>query len=354
MLSIDPRAARVTWTVLLVLLLAGLVYLVSKTILIFVLALLLSSLMGPIADLVDRFHNQRVPRTLSLAVLYLLLLGALGAGIFLVGSAAMEQAAALASTIPNYAKNPELLNQIPLPGWMEAYRHKLADIVREQFQAHGAELMGAVTSAGKGVVSALTNVVFVILIPILSFFFLKDWDAMRLSVAEQFAAGASREFVEDVMNDVHVLLVGFMRAMMLMGLATFAIFAVALGILGVPYALLLSLLAGVFELVPVAGPLSAGLTIVAVAAFAGYQHIGWVVVFLILYRLFLDYVLQPYLMGHGVELPPLAIIFGVLAGEQAGGVLGMFLSIPALATLRILYVQYRKDRTAPAGTSAAV
>jgi predicted PurR-regulated permease PerM len=62
------------------------------------------------------------------------------------------------------------------------------------------------------------------------------------------------------------------------------------------------------------------------------------------YRLFLDYALTPYLMGQGVELPPLAIIFGVLAGEQIGGILGMFLSIPALATLRILYVRYRKER----------
>lgn len=347
MLAIDPRAARATWTVLLILLLTGLVYLASKTILIFVLALLLSALMGPIADLVDRFHNQRIPRTLSIAVLYLLLLGAMVTGIVLIGSAAMEQAAALATTIPNYAKNPELLNQIPLPAWLEAHRHRVADFVREQFAEHGGELMSAVTHAGKGLLSALTNVVFVILIPILSFFFLKDWHQMRLVLAEQFAPGPVRGFVEDVVADIDVLLVEFMRAMMLLGFATFAIFAIVLGIFGVPYSLLLSVLAGVFELVPVAGPLSAGVTIVAVAAFAGYDHIVAIVVFLIVYRLFLDYVLQPYLMGQGVELPPLAIIFGVLAGEQVGGVLGMFLSIPALATLRIIYVQYRKDRTLP-------
>lgn len=345
MLAIDPRAARATWTVLLVLLLAGLVYLASKTILIFILALLLSALMAPIANIVDRFHNRRIPRTFSIAVLYLLLLSAMVTGIVLIASAAMEQAAALAGTIPNYAKNPDLLNQIPLPGWLEEHRHRLVEFARKQFAEHGGELMGTVTSAGKGLLSALTNIVFVILIPILSFFFLKDWDHMRHVFAEQFSPGAVRGFVEDVVADVDVLLVEFMRAMMLLGFATFASFAVVLGIIGVPYALLLSVLAGVFELVPVAGPLSAGVTIVTVAAFAGYPHILWIVVFLILYRLFLDYVLQPYLMGQGVELPPLAIIFGVLAGEQVGGVLGMFLSIPALATLRILYVEYRKDRT---------
>ena len=347
MLALDARAARAAWTILLILLAAGSVFLLGKTLLIFVLALLLSSLMGPVADFVDRFHARRVPRTFSIAVIYLIFLGSLGAGIFFVGSKAVEQASALASTIPKYAENPQLLNDVPLPEWLEEYRHRLVDVAREQFKAHTEELRGAVTSAGKGLLSALSNVVFLILIPILSFFFLKDAAEIGTLVAEQFHDPDNRAFVEDVMADVHRLLVEFMRAMMLLCLATFLIFLVVLGVLNTPYALLLSVLAGVFELVPVAGPLTAGVTIVAVAAFGGYPHLGWVVVFLIAYRLFLDYVLQPYLMGQGVELPPLAILFGVLAGEQVGGVLGMFLSIPALATLRIFYVQFRKDRSLP-------
>lgn len=344
MLALDARAARATWTVLLILAGVFCLYEIRKTVLIFVMALLLSSLMGPIAELVDRFHSQRIPRSLSIGVLYLLLLTLLGAGLYAVGSRAVEEASALASTIPKYAENPQLLNEIPLPAWLEEHRHRLAEFVRVQFQEHAEELMSAVTSAGKGLLSALTNIVYVILIPILSFFFLKDSDALRGQITEQFE-GASRAFIEDAWSDIHVLLVEFMRAMVLLSAATFAVFAVALGVMGVPYALLLSVVAGVFEFVPVAGPLSAGATIMAVAGFAGYPHLGWIAVFLIAYRLFLDYVLQPYLMGQGVELPPLAIIFSVLAGEQIGGVMGMFLSIPALATLRILYVQYRKDRS---------
>ena len=104
----------------------------------------------------------------------------------------------------------------------------------------------------------------------------------------------------------------------------------------VPYSLLLSVLAGAVEFIPVAGPLTAGLTIVIVAAVSGFQHIAVVVVFLIVYRLFLDYVLQPWIMGGGLELPPLAIIFAVLAGEQLGGITGMVLAIPGLAALRVV------------------
>ncbi|MBM3794828.1 MAG: AI-2E family transporter [Acidobacteria bacterium] len=345
MLALDARAARATWTVLLILLGVWCLYEIRKTVLIFVMALLLSSLMGPIAEPVDRFHSQRIPRSLSIGVLYLLLLTLLGAGLYTVGARAVEEASALADTIPKYTQNPQLLNEIPLPAWLEEHRHRLAEFVRVQFQEHAEELMTAVTSAGKGLLSALTNIVYVILIPILSFFFLKDSDWLRALITEQFSSGPNRAFIEDVWSDVHVLLVEFMRAMVLLCSATFAIFAIALGIMGVPYALLLSVVAGVFEFVPVAGPLSAAVAILAVAGFAGYAHLGWIVVFLVVYRLLLDYLLQPYLMGQGVELPPLAIIFGVLAGEQIGGVLGMFLSIPALATLRILYVQHHKDRT---------
>jgi predicted PurR-regulated permease PerM len=344
MLALDARAARVTWTILLILLAVGCVFLIRKTILIFVFAILLSSLMGPIAGFVDHLHNRRIPRTLLIAVLYMALLAAIGTGIVFVGSQVVEQAGSLAVTIPKYAQDPQSLDSIPLPWWLEEYRHKIADFVREQFRSHAEELMGAVTGAGKELLSALTNIVFVILIPILSFFFLKDSDEIGRVVAEQFPDGPARSFVEDVMVDVHRLLVEFMRAMMLLCFATFLAFLIVLSLLGAPYSLLLAVLAGIFELVPVAGPLTAGVTIAAVAAFAGYPHVGWIVVFLIAYRLFLDYVLYPHLMGQGVELPPLAIIFGVLAGEQIGGVPGMFLSIPALATLRILYVQYRKQR----------
>ena len=70
------------------------------------------------------------------------------------------------------------------------------------------------------------------------------------------------------------------------------------------------------------------------------------IVFLGLYRLFQDYVLSPNLMGRGVELHPLMIVFGVFAGGEIGGVAGVFLSVPTLALLRLLYHRLGKIRAA--------
>ncbi|MGD1096876.1 MAG: AI-2E family transporter [Bryobacteraceae bacterium] len=82
------------------------------------------------------------------------------------------------------------------------------------------------------------------------------------------------------------------------------------------------------------------------AAFTGYPHLLWIVIFLVVYRIFQDYVLSPYLMSSGVEIHPMLVLFGVLAGEQLAGIPGMFFSVPIMAALRVIYVRLRKGRRA--------
>jgi len=83
-----------------------------------------------------------------------------------------------------------------------------------------------------------------------------------------------------------------------------------------------------------------------VAVFAGYPHILAILIFLGAYRVFQDYILNPHLMSSGVALHPILVIFGALAGEALAGVPGMFLSVPVLATLRVVLVRIRKSSRA--------
>lgn len=92
------------------------------------------------------------------------------------------------------------------------------------------------------------------------------------------------------------------------------------------------------------GPLVASIIIVLVAALNGSPYVLAIVIFLGAYRLFQDYVLQPHLMSAGAELHPLAVLFGAFAGGQIAGVMGTFLSVPAMATLRIVYRRLRKSK----------
>jgi predicted PurR-regulated permease PerM len=108
------------------------------------------------------------------------------------------------------------------------------------------------------------------------------------------------------------------------------------------YEVLLAGLAGILEFIPVVGPAAALAIMLIVGGITGSGGLVWIVVFFGLYRVFQDYVLNPYLMSAGVELHPLLVLFGVLAGEKIGGIPGMFFSVPALAMLKVIYIHARQ------------
>jgi predicted PurR-regulated permease PerM len=85
----------------------------------------------------------------------------------------------------------------------------------------------------------------------------------------------------------------------------------------------------------------------AVAFFSGYNHLFWVFLFLVAWRGIQDYVSSPRIMGGTLELHPLAVMFGVLAGGEVAGVIGIFLSIPVLATIRIIWHIWQTYRNEP-------
>jgi predicted PurR-regulated permease PerM len=98
---------------------------------------------------------------------------------------------------------------------------------------------------------------------------------------------------------------------------------------------------GILEFIPVVGPLVASVVIIGVALLTSYQYWVIVLIFLVAWRLIQDYVVSPRIMGKTMELHPLAAIFGVLAGGEIAGVLGVYLSIPVMASLRIVWRRWR-------------
>ena len=150
--------------------------------------------------------------------------------------------------------------------------------------------------------------------------------------------------MNEILDDINSLLANYIRALIGLSLSTLTLYTLFFEIMWVPYGLLLGGLAAILEFIPVVGPMVASATILIVAGAAGFPHLWWVVIFLVVFRVFQDYVLQPYLMGQGVELHPLLVLFGVLAGEKIAGVPGMFFSVPVIATLRILFIATQKAR----------
>jgi predicted PurR-regulated permease PerM len=345
MLALDRHAARVTWTVFVMAVLITALYKARQAFLLMVLALFLAYMLTPLVKLIEARLPVRAPRWIALAVVYLLFIGGVITLVILLGSRLASEATRLVGTLPDLLKNQQNFATRPLPSWLEPYRDKIVDAIRSYAQQGADQVVPLLKNAGLKIAGLLGSVGLAVLVPILSFFFLKDAEQIRENILCWVSNDRQRALLEDIMQDVHFLLGKYIRALVILATATFTFYLLFLHLMGVPYSALLAAVAAPLEFIPVLGPLTAAITIILVAAFSGYPNVLWIVVFLGLYRLFQDYVLNPYLMSEGVELHPLIVIFGALAGEQIGGVWGMFLSVPVIATLRVVIVRIRKLRT---------
>ena len=343
MLGIDLRAAKVTWTVFLIALLIAVVYLTHEAILMFVAAFLLAYVLAPAVKLVNRITPRRVSPVMSLAVVYVCLIVLVGTIATYVGGMALEQAGSLANRVPELIKQNRDLSSVPLPSWAEPMRARLAGAIQEQVNAGAEQVLPLLQRALGGVRSVIGSVAFLILVPILAFFLLKDSDGMRDALLD-VVPDRKRALADGILVDLHSMMAHYIRSLLLLSIATSIAYLIFFESIGVPYAVLLALVAAPLEFIPFIGPLLGASIVILIAVFTGFAHVWWLVIFFLCYRMFQDYVLQPYLMSSGVELHPVVVIFGAFAGEQLGGVWGMFLSVPVMATLRLIFLHVRRNR----------
>ena len=339
MMGFDQRAARVAWTVGLVALVLYVAYALRHTFFIFVLAIFFSYMLFPLVHWFDRFTPRRVSHTASTVAVYVLLLAFIAVLGALIGPPVADQAAKLAKQLPELMRDPNLADRLPLPQWLAPYRPRIVEFLHAQVDAGAALAVPMARKAGEIMLMVVSNSLFVVLVPILAFLFIKDGAAIHQRCMLWARASRYPDMWSGIADDLDVLVGRYMRALLLLALATMVSYGTCFTLLGVPYGLLLASVAGVMEVVPVLGPLVAAVTVLVVAGLSGYEHLLWLLGFVAVYRIVQDYVLNPYLMSGGVSLPPLLVLFGLLAGEELGGVAGIFLSVPLLAAAKIVVIR---------------
>jgi len=344
-LAIDPKAARIAWTVFLLALLVAAAYAVRETLAVFVIALLFAYLLAPLVGFVERITPRQVSPRIALAIVYLALVGTIITLIATLGSRLADEANNLAMQLPALVKNPTWMQRIPLPSWLEPARANIIQRVQAQLSSGGQHVLPYIEGLGGQLVSGAKYALYLILIPILAFFFLKDGATIRDEFVVALVEQRRRPVVDNILEDINVLLGEYIRALVLLSAASFTAHSLFFAFSGAPYAVLLAGAAAFGEFVPVVGPAAAGLIVILVTSLSGYSHVLLYALFWILFRLAQDYALSPYLMGKGVQLNPMLVLFGVLAGDQIAGVLGMFLSVPVLAILRVMFVRLRRVRS---------
>lgn len=340
MLGFDTRIAKITWTVSLVLMLLYLMYSVRSTVLILVYAVFFAYLIFPLVRFAEELASPKIPRAVIIGFVFALVLAILIAVGTLLGGRIAEEAVNFSVALPKLTDVSNISQRIPLPHFIEGYRPRMVAFIAENVQAGAGQAIPFAKRLGLTVMETAGNLIYLVLIPVLSFLLIKDAPTMRSQLL-LFMARPNAKIWQPILSDLDTLLAGYVRALLLLSLATFISYSVIFSILSVPYALLLGGIAAVLEFIPFIGPLTAAGVILAVAGFSAYDHLLWLVGIIFAYRIFQDYVLSPYLMSEGVEVSPLLVIVGLLAGEHLGGVPGIFLSVPVIAAARIIIIRLR-------------
>jgi predicted PurR-regulated permease PerM len=338
LLLADSRTARVLVTVLLFALALGFLYVARATLIAFLFAIFFAYLMSP---LVNRLENLLRGRVAAIAVIYMMLLVLVVIFFVVVGPKVTREGARLGQSLPallTQLSSGQIATQL---GEEHGWNAKSTELAQSFLAGHSDQITALAQRIGLRVADVAKQAWLFFVVPLLSIFFLKDGRSFSDFLLATIQSRPQREFLENVLNDLNQMLAHFIRAQLTLAALTLVMYSAFLGIMGVPYALVLGTLGGVLEFIPVVGPLAAALVIVSVALLLSYQHWLILIIFLGIWRLLQDYVSSPRIMGESMELHPLAAIFGVMAGGEVAGILGIYLSIPVMASLRIVLRRWR-------------
>jgi len=334
----DARTARVLITVLLFALGLGFLYVARETLIAFLFAIFFAYLMSPLVSYLEKLLRGRGR---AIAVIYALLLALVVVFLVVVGPKVTREGARLGQSLPvllTRVSNGQFAQQL---GSEHGWNQRSTELVQSFLASHSEEITKLAQRVGLRIADVAKQAWLLVIVPLLSIFFLKDGRAFSDILLSLVQSRPQRELLQGVLNDLNQMLAHFIRAQLILAALSLAMYSAFLGLMRVPYALVLGTIGGLLEFIPVLGPLVAGVTIISVALLMSYKHWIAILVFLAAWRMIQDYVSSPRIMGQSVEMHPLAAIFGVMAGGEVAGILGIYLSIPVMASLRIVFRRWR-------------
>jgi predicted PurR-regulated permease PerM len=337
LLLTDGRTARVLITALLFALGLGFLYVARQTLIAFLFAIFFAYLMSPLVSHLEKILRGRVR---AIAVIYVLLLSLVVLFFVSTGPKIARESAHLSQTLPTLSRlsSPQFAEQL---GHQHGWNRHLVEITRDYLASHSDDILNLAQAAGLRVADVAKQAWLLVVVPLLSIFFLKDGEQFSRILLDLVQSRPQRELLQGVLSDLNQMLAHFIRAQLTLAAFTLVAYSTFLSIMRTPYALVLGSVGGLLEFIPVVGPLVAAVVIIGVSLMLGFPHWLALIIFLGVWRLIQDYITSPRIMGHSMELHPLAAIFGVMAGGEVAGILGIFLSIPVMASLRIVFRRWR-------------
>jgi predicted PurR-regulated permease PerM len=320
-----------------------LLYLLSPILTPFLFAAILAYICNP---MVTRMQNRRVPRALATLLVLALLATAFVVMLLIMLPLLAKQVRAIAVQAPLYVDwlrnfvGPWVQNLFGIQLEVGMIRDWLTEHMAE-VQSMAAKLLPSIKSGGLALLAFFVNLV---LVPVVLFYFLRDWGRI-IERVDEVVPRRWHHRLTIIVREIDAVLGQFLRGQLLVMLVMGAFYTLGLWLAGLDYALSVGVIAGLVTFVPYLG-FTVGVvlaTLTGVLQFNDLTSLIWIWVVFGIGQLLEGYVLVPWLVGDRIGLHPVAVIFALLAFGQLFGFFGVLLALPASAALLVWLRHLRRN-----------
>jgi predicted PurR-regulated permease PerM len=314
-----------------------------------VLALIFVSLFlsAAISPWVKWMHKRSIPKGLSVVIIYLAAFLVIALIVFLIIPPLSQQINQLAGSFPDY------LQQIVM-GFSEVQQFNLGSESLDTVQDYASSLQATFASLTEGIFSTLASVfggiIFFLATLVLTFYMVTNED-LFIKFLHQVSPKKHAGYIETFIKRVQVKLGQWLRGQLLLMFVIFVLTLVSLMIFGVKFALVLALIAGLLELIPIAGPILASVPAIIIALSQSPITAVIVIVIYIVVQQIENNFLVPKVMQRAVGLNPIITILAILIGVKLGGILGAIVAVPVATVINMLLGDWRASRRSHAAAS---
>ncbi len=364
-MSSQKRNRLVLWAAL-ILLIGGMIWAARKVLLPYILGLVVAYLLLPVVNWLDRhmparLHTWRVARPLAIILTYLMVFLLLAGIVAFFVPVVVEQARILANNWPGLTSRVEdwgtrgwgwYTGNIPAD-WRETIETNLRNLIDD---ALAALRDGLVATVGT-VFGTMSFLLGFVVIPFWLFYILQDEKRVKEGVLGAFPQQL-RADVQCMARLIDDVLSAYIRGQLLLCFFVGALATIALSIIGVPFALVLGLVAGIFEALPYVGPILGAIPAVFVALLTDPVSAIWVALAFLAIQQVENLILVPRISGKSVKLHPALVMVVLVVGYELAGLLGMLIAVPVTAVIRdmfkYLYLRLQDEPLAPAEAMTSI
>ena len=322
-------------------------YLLKPVVLPFVGAFFMAYLFSPLVEKLAKF----LPRWLAIAIVFLGILLVFIWAIWFVVPLVWKQLVYARDSIPagihwiNYKFLPWVSSTFNVER-MQIDTDQLSKVVMDYVQTNYSvdsiqTMLLKVLQSGWSFIQVGGTLV---LLPIIAFYFLLDWNRMLLSMKDLIPRQYEKSTMT-IVHECHSVLGAFVKGQFLVMVLLGIVYAVGLQLIGIEVGLIIGMVAGLASIIPYLG-FAVGIIAAIIASLfqfgLDWTHLLLVGVVFMIGQAIEGYVLQPFLLGDKIGLSPVAVVFAVLAGAQLGGFLGMLIALPVAAVIVVLLKHVRE------------